>query len=393
MKLNQYKEKKNHKKILIIIGAIMFFIGGIIVNKTFANFKMQKSFKVMEGNFIYERSGDIIFAFYQGDENVGTMPTKESGYVFDSHKSSCDNNAKINWDNYEWGPNIRNLTKTKTKCNLYFLDIKTLRKINGYSDDTEGMWGYKNKITKIVIEANKNKKEASEGQIVHGPFDESEKKDSSIESYVVCDANDTNCIGYLQGDKGIDLNSDSSYLFYAFENVTQIEGIENLYASNVENMSHMFRSMSSLQTLDLSTFDTSNVINMVQMFARMSNLQTLDISNFYTRNVTNMSTMFYGMKTIQSLNLINFDTSKVTTMDSMFNGMSSIEELDLSSFDTRNVTDMDSMFGGASKLIKITYGPKFVHEYGTTTSNMFTNCPANKPDENVHSSWKGVSFS
>ncbi len=444
MKLSQYKEKKNHKKLAFVIVAIVFLIGGVTIGITFANFKVQKSFKVMEGNFIYEGSGDVIFAFYNGDENVGTMPTKDSGYVFNSQKSFCDNDAKIKWDKSAWGPTIVNLNKTKTKCNLYFVKAGTLRKINGTSD-TEGMWGYKDKLTKLVIETTKNKKVAGAGQVVHGPFDESEKKDSSVESYVVCDTGDTNCIGYLQSNGGIDLNSDSSYLFYNFKNVTQIEGIENLYTSSVIDMKHMFYNMSNLVELDLSSFDTRNVTNMNSMFYNMSNLQTLtfgenfdtrnvtnminmfghlmnlqtlnlrtfntgnvtfmqgmfaymdtiqelDLSTFDTSNVTTMYDMFAGMSTIQKLDLSNFDTSNVTDMHNMFENMSSIQTLDLRTFNTSNVTNMNRMFANSTNLTEITYGPNFIHKFGSTTGNMFLNCPANQPDENVHSSWKGVSF-
>ncbi len=315
MKLSQFKDKKDSKKVIIILIAIGLLIGGIILGSSFASFKENKSFKVMEGNFIYEGSGDIIFAFYQNDEEVGTMPSKDSDYVFNANDSFCDNGATINWDANEWDPNIRNLTTTKTKCNLYFSYNGTLNTIRTISStDTKGMWGYKDKITKIVIEANKSKKTGSEGQVVHGPFDESEKKDSSIESYVVCDTGDTNCTGYLQGEGGIKLNSDSSNLFKSFAKVTQIEKIKNL------------------------------------------------------------------------------DTRGVTTMEDMFYYMSNLQELDLSSFNTSSVTDMGYMFDGASKLTKITYGSNFIHKDGAKTTNMFRDCPANKPDKNVHSSWNGVSF-
>ncbi len=219
-----------------------------------------------------------------------------------------------------------------------FANSGTLRKIS--SSDTKGMWEYKSKLTKIVTETKKSEKTGSEGQVVHGPFDEGVAGNAdAVQSYVVCDTEDTNCTGYLQGDGGIKLNSDSAVLFMNFSKVTQIEGIENLDASGVTNMSSMFYKMSSLQTLT-----------------------------------------FGG----------NFDTSSVRTMKQMFYGMSSIQELDLSTFDTSNVTDMIFMFSEAKKLTQITYGPNFIHKSEATTSNMFLNCPANKPDKNVHPSWEGV---
>ena len=118
MKLSQYKEKKNSKKIIIIISAILLFIGGIILEKTFANFKVQKSFKVMEGNFIYEGSGDVIFSFYNNGKNVSTIPKKEEGVSFLSSK--CSNNASVKWYDNLWAPIVTNLTEQGTKCELYF---------------------------------------------------------------------------------------------------------------------------------------------------------------------------------------------------------------------------------------------------------------------------------
>ncbi len=120
MKLNQYKEKKNNKKLAFVIVAIIFLIGGIILDRTFANFKVQKSFKVMEGNFIYEGKGDIIFAFYNTYKNqtLTNMPKKKDGYVF--VKGECDKGASVEWSDTKWAPTILNLDETKTTCSLYF---------------------------------------------------------------------------------------------------------------------------------------------------------------------------------------------------------------------------------------------------------------------------------
>ncbi len=118
MKLSQYKEKKKSKKIIIVAVAIIFLIGGMILEKTFANFKVQKSFKVMEGNFIYEGSGDVMFAFYKDNQEVTSIPTLEEGYVYE--KSECNNKASIEWNNSKWAPLVTNLTMSKTKCDIYF---------------------------------------------------------------------------------------------------------------------------------------------------------------------------------------------------------------------------------------------------------------------------------
>ncbi len=50
------------------------------------------------------------------------------------------------------------------------------------------------------------------------------------------------------------------------------------------------------------------------------------------------------MSSVTSLDVSSFDTSNVTTMSYMFYGMSSVTGLDVSNFDTSNVTDMTDMF-------------------------------------------------
>ena len=122
------------------------------------------------------------------------------------------------------------------------------------------------------------------------------------------------------------------------------------------------------------------------MFAGMRALTTLNLSSFDTSNVTNMSYMFYDTA-LTTLDLSHFDTSNVTNMARMFSGIYSLTELDLSSFDTSKVTNMSSMFYNSSSLNNITYGNGFVYANTANVSNMFHNCPANRPTD---PSWNGV---
>ena len=296
----------------------------------------------------------------------------------------------------------------------YKEDSKAIRKIS-YSD-TQGMWGYKDKLTKIVIENKKNVKTALEGGQVYGPFDESEYETKAVESYVVCEADDTNCIGYLQSDGKVVANSDSSNLFSNFTKVSEIEGLENLNTKNVINMMRLFSDNSNLTKINLNGFDTSHVTNMMYMFSYCSNLTHLELDSFDTRNVTNMSNMFNGLSQVTELNLNNFVTTNVTDMSYMFNGMSSLQTLnvesfntnyvenmfamfyhcsnlrmlDVSNFNTTNVSNMNMMFSGTSSLQSITFGPNFVHKQGATTTSMFIGCGA--PERPTDDSWSEVSF-
>jgi len=136
-------------------------------------------------------------------------------------------------------------------------------------------------------------------------------------------------------------------MFSRMSNLTTLN-LSNFDTSKVTRMNSMFEGMSRLTTLDLSNFDTSQVTNMEAMFGYMYGLTSLNISNFNTSQVTVMRDMFSNMRNLSSLNLTNFDTSKVTDMRAMFGYMYGLSSLNLTNFDTSKVTDMNSMFAGMS---------------------------------------------
>ena len=126
--------------------------------------------------------------------------------------------------------------------------------------------------------------------------------------------------------------------------------LSNFNTSLVTNMNQMFYQCYSLKSLNLSNFNTSLVTNMVQMFMDCNSLELLVLSNFSTSLVTTLWGLFYGCSSLKSLNLINFNTSLVEDMDEMFYGCSSLEFLNLTNFNTSSVLQMQSMFFGCSSL-------------------------------------------
>ncbi len=268
-----------------------------------------------------------------------------------------------------------------------FRNSGTLKVIDTSND---GMWEYKDKLTKIVIETKKEDKIAQEGETKYGPYNEGDGRTDAVVSYVICDSDEANCTGYLQSEGGVKANSNSSNLFMDFTKVTTIEGLENLDTSEVTNMNRMFYRMKNLQELDLSSFDTSGVTDMFQMFNGCSQLTKLNVSSFSTESVTNMSGMFRMLSVLQNIDLSNFNTKNVNDMSNMFESDYKLINLDLSSFDTSEVNNMNRMFSSTSKLNHITFGPNFVHKPEATTSGMFSSCPA--PDRPTGESWTDVSF-
>ena len=163
--------------------------------------------------------------------------------------------------------------------------------------------------------------------------------------------------------------------FQGFENLKQIEGIENLNTANVTDMSYMFKNCSNLAKLDVAHFNTAKVTTMNSMFTRCSNLAELDLTHFNTANVTNMYEMFNGCSNLVKLDVTNFNTAKVTTMFGMFNKCSNLTELDVTHFNTAKVTAMNGLFSGCSNLPELDL-THFNTENVTNMWIMFDGCSA-----------------
>ena len=188
--------------------------------------------------------------------------------------------------------------------------------------------------------------------------------------------------------------------FWLFEALTTIEHLDYLNTSEVDDMQFMFSSCTSLETLDLSSFNTEKVTNMVTMFENSKHLRSLklpkgfigssvtnlkamfrgcesltelDLSGSNSENVKDMKEMFYGCKALSKLDLTSFKTGQVTTMENMFCDCSTLETLDVSSFNTENVTTMLGMFNNCSSLRSLNL-PGFNTANVTQMSSMFIKC-------------------
>lgn len=167
--------------------------------------------------------------------------------------------------------------------------------------------------------------------------------------------------------------------------LTSIEGLDNLDTSQVTDMSFMFFKSSSLEHLDVSTFNTSNVVKMAGMFSYLYRLPELDVSNFVTTNVTEMNSMFAYLESLSSLDVSNFDTTNVTNMNYMFY-YSGISSLDLSSFDTSKSSGAyGSMLIGTSNLKQLTLGPLI-----DTVSFKKSALPSHQSSEQYTDKWQNV---
>ena len=201
-----------------------------------------------------------------------------------------------------------------------------------------------------------------------------DKENGGVMAWVVPNNNDnTKYDLYIGAKGGVIANENSSYLFYDFTLLNNIEFNSNFNTARVTNLEGMFRNCLSIETLNLSSFNTSNVTNMHEMFYNCDKIQSLDLSNFDTSNVTNMVSMFLDCDSLLNLNIKEFNTANVTDMEAMFAKCYKLTELDLSNFDTSNVTNMTSMFQQCTSLTKVNVS-SFNTSNVTLMGSMFALC-------------------
>lgn len=139
--------------------------------------------------------------------------------------------------------------------------------------------------------------------------------------------------------------------FLWFEALTTIEHLDYLNTSEVDDMRSMFSSCTSLETLDLSSFNTEKVTNMVTMFENSKHLRSLKLpKGFIGSSVTNLKAMFRGCESLTELDLSGSNSENVKDMKEMFSGCRALSKLDLTSFKTGQVTTMENMFCDCSTL-------------------------------------------
>lgn len=146
-------------------------------------------------------------------------------------------------------------------------------------------------------------------------------------------------------------------------------------------MRYLFSSCHSLESLDLSGFNTENVTSMVSMFSQCSSLRSLDLSSFNTSKVIGMNLMFYNCTNLESIDLSSFETENLQQMPHMFYSCTKLETLDLSSFATPNMTSMLSAFQNCKNLKTIYVTSAFTTDKVTEGPQAFAGC-VNLPNYN-----------
>ena len=127
--------------------------------------------------------------------------------------------------------------------------------------------------------------------------------------------------------------------FHGCNSLTNVTASDVPDLSSVSDMSGMFYNCPSLNTLDVSSWDTSSVTNMSYLFYICPSLNTLDVSYWDTSSVTTMQSTFHNCSSLTTLDVSGWDTNSVTNMQSTFQNCTSLNTLNVSAWDIDQVTN------------------------------------------------------
>ncbi|BDR57157.1 BspA family leucine-rich repeat surface protein [Xylocopilactobacillus apis] len=174
---------------------------------------------------------------------------------------------------------------------------------------------------------------------------------------------------------GVTSSGSVSHLFNGLSAVTEFVGLNNLDLTNATDLNSLFAGCSSIESLDLSTFNTPNVTIMYRLVQKCTNLKRVTFGpNFITSNVDDFSGMFEGDKSLTDLDVSHFDTSKAENTYAMFSMCESLEAIDVSHFDMSHVTNANWMFLNCFKLKELNTSG-FITTSLTNMQSMFSGCP------------------
>ena len=158
MKLRQFINKSRKQK-RILIGSflgIIVVVGSILIYRSYALYKEEKTFNVIRGKVPSFVNGDLEIAIMVDGESTSALPSKGSYDV----SVLCDKGAEGYWDYEKWGPYIQNLTENKTKCTINFKNGKY------FSDYIKDLSKTTHQVVKVSHEATEQTPELEDYRYV-----------------------------------------------------------------------------------------------------------------------------------------------------------------------------------------------------------------------------------
>ena len=172
----------------------------------------------------------IELAIYLEGEQTNRIPSKESGYYYDREKSTCTNDAYINWDSVSWSPVVNNMSEYKTRCEIHFTRTYTEGILNG----TDPV--LKDELVPVTIEENGTVKKAD---LESEWYSYANKEWAN--SIILDDQYDTlnsqgNVYGATKNDGYVTLDGVDDYIDLGLENYEFTEGITLMTVFSMKNL-------------------------------------------------------------------------------------------------------------------------------------------------------------
>ena len=213
--------------------------------------------------------------------------------------------------------------------------------INGINEDIKKINNQLNQIkynsnnSLNGIEIKKNKINLNNNEIIC-IYNKQEEEINLLHDYKL-DINKWDDIfkkAYLEGknninEKNIDIYINDKKIKFNYIYKSEEKGdikVKFIFKKLLTSTHYMFRGCSSLESIDLSSFNTTNLQNIGNMFSRCSSLKSIDLSSFNTINANDMSFMFRGCSSLKSVDLSSFNTNNVKNMECMFYECSSLKK-------------------------------------------------------------------
>lgn len=155
-------------------------------------------------------------------------------------------------------------------------------------------------------------------------------------------------------------------------NLTGIRGMQNLDFAQTTTMHEMFKSCSSLSSIDLDHLRGSAIRDLSDMFYNCSSLVRVTFpsaSFFNTRYVTDYSYMFARCSSLQTVEMAGIRDAQ--NMSYMFYYCTSLNNLRTPVWNTSQVTNFSHMFYNTTGLKSLNLSANFIIATGADTSNMF----------------------
>ena len=121
------KSKKITRKNLILLSCLLFtFMLGIIISKSYAVYKLEKKYDLIQSKIGTFTNGDVKVAVLVDGKETNEFPSYETNYKIESVE--CTNGVTGSFDVENWQVTIADMKATSTKCTVSFNSKETNEK-------------------------------------------------------------------------------------------------------------------------------------------------------------------------------------------------------------------------------------------------------------------------